>query len=99
MRVDPKDWPEAADFFEDFVAGRSQRAARYNFLYASGEIRQSGDGERLYIGWAGAHGIEFVYRRDRDGIWAFLPVEGEYRHMADTIDAFVKGWSSGQIRV
>ncbi len=99
MRVDPKDWPEAAKFFEDFVTGRGLGAARYNFLYASGEIRQSANGERLYIGRAGADGIEFIYRRGHDGIWAYCPIEGEYLPLADDIDSFVKGWSSGRIRV
>ena len=99
MSVDPTNWPYAQTFFDGYSEGRGDDAAHLAFLYDSAQIRVSEDGKKLYIGRAGTDGIEFVYRRDMPGIWAYYPIDDDYQPLADTIDEFVSGWTSGQIKV
>jgi hypothetical protein len=53
----------------------------------------------LVIGRPGVDGIEWGYRRDREGIWAHYPIENEFRAIANSASALRDGYSSGRIKV
>lgn len=53
----------------------------------------------LAIGRSGAGGIDFGYRKNQAGLWAFYPVEQEFKFMADSIQELVEGWCSGRLWV
>lgn len=99
MAVDPDRWPDANEYFRFYTEGRYDNTAKIGYIYSKEEIRESRDGERLYIGRAGADGIEFVYRRDLPGIWAYYPIDGDLEWKADDIETFEKAWRSGELKV
>lgn len=99
MPVDPRHWPEATAYFARFATASSDRDADKAFLYSTDQLRESDDGSKLYVGRAGVDGIEFVIRRGETGIWAWYPIEGELVEIADNIDEFFEGWTSGAIKV
>lgn len=99
MTIDTAHWPEASDYFKQFSDGRFDRIKDLGFIYSKQEVRESQDGETLYIGRAGTGGIEFVYRRGSPAIWAYYPIDGDFEVKADDILSFEEDWRSGQIKV
>lgn len=99
MSVSHITWPEAKDYFKSYSHGRVDEEGEYAFIYAQDLVRQSDNGEMLYIGRAGVGGIEFAYKRGSTEIWAFYPIEGELIWKAEGIDEFVQGWLRGDISV
>jgi len=59
------------------------------------------DNERgfFHFGNAGCDGIEFGLRAAMKGIWAYYPIENEYKKIAESIPEFIYGWTSGEIQV
>lgn len=92
-------WPEAKAYFRHFSNGKSDESGAHAFIYAQDLIRESDNGSLLYIGRAGAGGIEFVYQRGSPEIFAFYPLEGEFTFLAEGIEEFVELWLAGQIEV
>jgi hypothetical protein len=99
MTVDPKSWPEAKSYFRFYSEGRHDRFAKVVFIYNADEVRESKDGEKLYVGRAGADGIEFVYRKGFSDIWAYYPIDGDLEWKADNIESFEQAWRAGSIKV
>ncbi|WP_413718985.1 hypothetical protein [Silicimonas sp. MF1-12-2] len=99
MTVAPDTWPEATDYFRFYSEGRHDRLAKVAFIYSSEEVRESKDGEKLYIGRAGADGIEFVYRRGSPDIWAYYPIDGDLEWKAENIEGLERAWKTGALKV
>lgn len=53
----------------------------------------------LSVGRSGVDGIDFGYRKNYSGLWAFYPIDKDFRFMADSIRALVDGWRSGHLSV
>lgn len=53
----------------------------------------------LVVGYAGVDGIEFCFRAEHLGIWAYYPYENNYELKASTLAAFVDGWLNGKVTV
>lgn len=53
----------------------------------------------LMIGRPGVDGIEFGYRKHQKGIWAYYPIENEFRFLAQDIEGLLDGWQQGKIVV
>jgi hypothetical protein len=53
----------------------------------------------LVIGRPGVDGIEFGYRANFDGIWAYYPIENNFVLLAPTLATFLEGWRSQKITV
>jgi hypothetical protein len=53
----------------------------------------------LQVGRPGVDGIGLGYRIGQRGIWAYYPMEREYRYLAPTVLQFLEGWLSGQLSV
>ena len=99
MTVDPNDWPEAVMYFEHYSDGIYDPTAFLDWIYKVGDVRESDDGDELYIGRPGVDGIEFVYRRGSGAIWAYHPMESRWQLLADDIKKFERGWKAGELRV
>lgn len=99
MAINLDSWPEAKDYFRFFSEGRHDCEAKVAFIYRLEDVRESEDGEKLYIGRAGSDGIEFVYRRGMPDIWAYYPIEGDLEQKADSIEDFERAWKAGTLRV
>ncbi|QIF03925.1 hypothetical protein [Roseimicrobium sp. ORNL1] len=51
------------------------------------------------IGRSGVGGIDFGYRADHEGLWAYHPIDQEFQFMAPTVAALVEGWCTGKLSV
>ena len=59
----------------------------------------AGEQSHLVIGHAGCDGIEFCFRKNKQGVWAFYPIDHEYEFKAKTIKELVVGYLGGSIKV
>lgn len=99
LRVDPNKWPEADAYFNSRIMLPDSDAPERGVMYSKYEARASSDGERLYVGRAGERGIEYVYRKGSQSIWAYHPVKAEYSKRADDYNSFETAWRAGHIAV
>lgn len=99
MTVDPAKWPEAETYFRFYGEGRYDNFNQIGYIDARDGIRESDDGERLYIGRPGVDGIEFLYRRGSPAIWAYYPIDGDFAWQADDIESFERAWRTGALKV
>jgi len=53
----------------------------------------------LAIAGSGCDGIDFGYRQQCEGLWAYYPGEDYFKLMAPTIPALRDGWCGGVLRV
>jgi hypothetical protein len=53
----------------------------------------------IAIGGPGVDGIRFCFRYGHKGLWAFYPLEKEFKLLAPSLAEFVEGWNSGRITV
>ncbi|WP_217475233.1 hypothetical protein [Stutzerimonas stutzeri] len=53
----------------------------------------------LAVGRSGADGIDFGYRKGKSGIWAFYPIDNEFKYMSPSLSEFVPAWVSGSLSV
>lgn len=62
-------------------------------LYEDTEI------EFVVVGTSGCDGINFGFRKGHTGLWAYYPIDGEFKLMASSVAELVDGWCSGQLGV
>ena len=89
----------ASNYFEQFADGRYDERAYLWFIYPKDEVHEVDEGTALVFGRAGGDGIEFAYRRDHPGIWAYYPIDAEWRPVAPDIGTFEQEWLSGRLKV
>jgi hypothetical protein len=53
----------------------------------------------LAIGSSGCDGIDFGYRQEGEGLWAYYPGEDYFKPMAPTVAALHDGWRDGSLSV
>lgn len=51
------------------------------------------------VGRSGCGGIDFGYRKGLVGLWAYYPIDREFRLMAQTVAELVEGWCNGKLSV
>lgn len=83
-------WPEDG-FFDD--ASQTLVIVPLNETY---EVEESGF---FAVGRSGGDGIDFGYRKNHPGLWAFYPIDEKFKFMADSIRTLVDGWCSGHMSV
>ena len=49
------------------------------------------------VGRSGADGIDFGYRLGHTGLWAYYPIEQDFKFMAPTVAELAEGWCSGTL--
>ena len=89
---------------EYFASPRFRRGillewAQLQIVYPEHELRVLDDASFLAIGSAGADGIEFGYRADQAGLWAYYPVDQVFQWVAPSISHLIEGYESGAITV
>lgn len=90
-----------SDYFDSDQFTRGIWSEREQLWIVDSADRVTEDPERefLIIGRPGVDGIEFGYRRGKDGIWAHYPIENAFRFVAPSVSALVEGWHSHSIRL
>lgn len=51
------------------------------------------------IGRSGVDGIDFGYRKGLAGLWAYYPIDAEFKLMASNVQELVDAWCSGEATV
>ena len=49
------------------------------------------------VGRSGCDGIDFGYRKGYSGLWAFYPIDCEFKFVASTVAELVESWYSGRL--
>ncbi len=65
-------------------------------IFETYELREV---EFLAVGRSGADGIDFGYRKGKSGIWAYYPIDNEFKYMSPSLSEFVPAWVSGGLSV
>ncbi len=91
--------PEAAEYFRNYTNGRYDDHAQLSFIYPVEVARLSEDGHVFYMGCPGADGIEFAYRRDHPGIWAWYPIDADWVRVAPDIETLERDWLARELTV
>ncbi len=84
---------------DEFAKGYYDDESYLQLVYAFDEVNLSDDSHVLFIGSAGADGIEFCYRLNKKGIWAYYPIDDEFKYIARDINELISGWQTGSIFV
>ncbi len=53
----------------------------------------------LAVGRSGWDGIDFGYRVGFTGLWAYYPIEREFKFISSTVAELVEDWCSGKLSV
>jgi hypothetical protein len=99
----PTKWQEynCGDYFTSVLAehGYWDEAGQYWYFWPAAQVYEDRDRLFLVIGSAGVDGIHWGYRKGQKGLWAYYPIEGEWRWLASTVSGLLDGWLSGEIKV
>lgn len=92
---------ECDDYFKDAWSeeGYFDEASQMSLIVPLNETYEIADPGFLAIGRSDTDSIDFGYRKNFAGIWAFYPIEQEFKFMADSIQELVEGWCSGHLSV
>lgn len=63
------------------------------------ETYENSEADFFAIGRSGTDGIDFGYRKGHEGLWAFYPIDRDFRYMAATVAELVDGWCSGRLSI
>jgi hypothetical protein len=99
----PAEWRQypCGEYFRDGWAqkGHFDASSQCKVVVTVNEIYERRDFGFLAVGRSGADGIDFGFRKDMEGLWAFYPIEQEFKLMAPDLKALVSGWCSGTLTV
>jgi hypothetical protein len=89
------------DYFGDGWAERGlfDRASQTLVIVPLAEVYEYTENRFLAVGRSGGDGIDFGYREGQLGLWAFYPIEREFKYMAATVAELAEGWCSGRLNV
>ena len=92
---------ECQDYFQDRWPddGLLDEALQMLIIVPLNEVYEMKELGFLAVGRSGVDGIDFGYRKHHSGLWAFYPIEQEFKFMADSIQVLVDGWCSGRLSV
>ena len=51
------------------------------------------------IGRSGCDGIDFGFRKTLRGLWAYYPIDRDFKFMAESVTELVSAWCSSQLSV
>jgi hypothetical protein len=82
------------DYFasDTYSHGVWDKSSHIWVIVGFGEVVEHSELEFLVIGRPGCDGIEFGYRKRHDGLWAYYPIDREFKLVAPSISALVEGW-------
>jgi hypothetical protein len=90
-----------SDYFSSAMAehGYWDEAAQYWYVWPSDQIYELPDLEFLVIGGPGVDGVDWGYRAGHEGVWTYYPIGREFVWLVPTVDALMRGWRSGNVKV
>lgn len=99
----PERWREfgCSDYFGSPLAkyGHWDEVGQYWYVWPSDRVYEKAEFPFLVIGGPGVDGIDWGYRADQPGLWAYYPIGGDFVWLAPTADALLGGWLAGIIKV
>jgi len=92
---------ECGDYFEDKwpQEGYFDDASQTLVIVPLDETYEVEESDFFAVGRSGGDGIDFGYRKNRSGLWAFYPIEEEFKFMAASIRVLVDEWCSGRLSI
>ena len=63
------------------------------------QVYEEPESDFLAIGRSGGDGIDFGYRKGIDGLWAFYPIERDFKLMAKSVAELAEAWCAGKLCV
>jgi hypothetical protein len=90
---------DCLEYFRDFGAGRYDADAQLWFILPVAQVQVHGEDDALIVGRPGVDGIEFCYRFGHSGVWAFYPIEREWRAVSSTLRDLESRWNDGALIV
>src|SRR5688500_15756547 len=69
----------------------------YPYIEPAANVFVDPDRGFLPIGGPGSDGIRWGYRKNMQGLWAYLPIDGEFLFLAPDVHTLVEGWMNGNI--
>lgn len=79
------------------VDGYFDEASQTLVVVPLSEIYEITESSFLAVGRSGLGCIDFGYRKNLTGLWAFYPIDQEIKFMASGIQELVEGWCSGRL--
>jgi hypothetical protein len=90
---------DCSEYFRNFQAGRYDTNAQLWFILPVIQIRSLSEEDALIVGRPGVDGIEFCYRFGHPGVWAFYPIERQWRAVSSTLRDLEDRWNDGSLSV
>ena len=91
---------ECDEYFNSSYANGFYHDESYlQLIYPEKELKEKKEIGFLVVGSAGADGIEFGYKKGEKGIWVYYPIDNKFEYVADSLEALIEGWCSGEIKV
>lgn len=95
-----RDYPCEDYFAEGWSArGHLDEASQTLVVAPLSEAYQDSKIEFFAVGRSGCGGIDFGYRKGHPGLWAYYPIDGDFKYMAATIAELVQQWCLGRLSV
>ena len=90
-----------AEYFEGAWSreGNFDKQSQTWVVHPEHDVYERIDAGFMAVGRSGVGGIDFGYRVDRLGLWAYYPIDGTFKFMAANLDELVRGWISGTLSV
>lgn len=99
----PTRWREyrCEEYFHDGWSerGHFDEPSQNLVIVAAEQVYEEPKFNFLAIGRSGGDGVDFGYRRGVDGLWAFYPIEGDFKFMAESVAELADGWCAGRLCV
>ena len=82
---------------EEYREGYYDEPSYLQLILKHDDAYLDGKAAHLVIGHAGCDGIQFCYRANEKGIWAFYPYEEDYDLKASTVKELIVGYCDASI--
>lgn len=91
----------AEEYFTNkrFFAGIYDNESHLQLILPEEEIYIFSTEDFLVIGRPGVDGIEFGFRKNQEGIWAYYPIDQRFSLVAANIAELVRGWYAGNVAI
>jgi len=84
---------------DTYREGHFDRLSQLQVVLSHEEAHLDGAESHLVVGLAVCDGIQFCYRANQSGLWAYFPLEDIYQLKANTIKELIQGYCDGSISV
>lgn len=95
-----RDYP-CEDYFAEgwWRQGHFDESSQTLVIAPLNEAYENAEFDFFAVGRSGADGIDFGYRKGKSGLWAFYPIECDFKYMAGTTSELAREWCAGRLSV